>query len=831
MNGIFQDVRYALRSLRKTPGFTVVAVLTLALGIGANTAIFSVVDAVLLRPLPFRAPNRLVMVWERRPQRDHVVASYPDFRDWRDRSRSFDGMAAFSAWTHNLTGAGSPERVESAVVSTNFFDVLGVTPSIGRAFRPEEETKGHDDVVVLGHAFFLRRFGGDRSVVGKKILLDGTPFLVIGVVPTGIRLPSLSSNTDLFVPVITERAANETASAGAPHEHDGPVVADRAAHGYYRAVENRQGHYLSVVARLKRGVSLAAAQADLSAIARTLQREYPVSNTNHTINAFPLSREIAGPARPALLALLGSVFVLLAIASVNVANMLLSRATARSHEIAVRTALGAGRARLIQQLLVESLVLSLIGGALGVVAASAGVALVRRFGPADISGLDQARVDGTVLLYAFAISLATGVLFGLAPAAHASVKRLSDAIKQGDRRVARGEGRAGRVLVASEFALSVVLLLGAGLMLKSFWRLAHVDPGFATDRIITAELDFPEAKYPRGRDISAFGTRLLDRLRAMPGVDRAGAVSNLPLRDERRMNLSFVVQGRRSDPASPLIAVYSSATPGYFEALELPLDRGRLFTDGDTREAPKVAIVNRTLAHSIFSGQDPLGRRISLEDAPGPNDWATIVGVVGDVRSDSLASAAPSQIYMPFAQNAQSGMAVVVRARQPKALAAAIRSAVSEIDPDEPVYAILPLADIVAETTEQPRFRAFLTAAFAALALILAAIGIYGVLSYSVARRTHEIGIRIALGAARRDVLRLVVGGGMLLAVTGVSVGLLAGAVASRALSALLYGVAATDVPTFAAVAVILLGVAFAASVVPGWRALRVDPMVALREE
>ena len=802
MSDLLQDIRYALRSMRKNPGFTVIAVLTLALGIGANTAIFSVVDAVVLRPLPYRAPDRLVMVWERRPERDHIVASYPDFRDWRARSRSFDGMAAFSAWTHNLTGAGSPERVESAVVSASFFDVLGLAPSLGRAFRPEEETKGRDDVVVLGHAFFLKRFGGDRSVVGRKILLDGKPFVVIGVAPFGIRLPSLSSNTDLFVPV---------------------------SNGF--GMENRQGHYLSVVARVKRGVPLAAARADLAGVARALQREYPVSNTNHTIDAFLLSREIAGPARPALLALLGSVFILLAIASVNVANMLLSRATARSREIAVRTALGAGRGRLIRQLLVESLVLSLIGGALGIAAATAGVALVRRFGPADIARLDQARVDGVALAYALAISVATGILFGLAPAAHASVRRLGDALKQGDRRVAAGEGRAGRVLVASEFALSVVLLLGAGLMLRSFWRLAHVDPGFATAGIMTAELDFPEAKYPRGRDITAFGTRLLDRIRAIPGVERAGGVSNLPMRGDRRMDLSFVVEGRRSDPTNPLLAIYTSTMPGFFETLGLPLERGRLFTDGDAREAPKVAIVNRTLARKIFPGQDPLGRRVSLEDNPKPGDWFTIVGVVGDIRSESLATSAPNQLYMPYTQNAQSGMAIVVRSRRPEGLAAAIRSAVSQLDPEEPVYDVRPLADIVSETTEQPRFRAFLTAAFAALALLLAAIGIYGVLSYSVARRTHEIGIRIALGAARRDVLRLVVGRGMLLAAVGVAVGLAGGAVVARAISALLFGVAATDAPTFAAVAVILLAVALAASVVPARRALRVDPMTALREE
>ena len=804
MNAIFTDLRYALRMLRRSPLFTTIAVATLALGIGANTAIFSVVDAVVLRPLPYRDPHRLVMLWERRPKSDHVVASYPDFRDWRDRSRSFDGAAAYSGWTFNLTGDGPPERVDSAVVSASFFDVLGVTPHLGRGFRPEEETKGRDDVVVLGHRFFVRRFLADPHILGKKIRLDGTPYTVIGVAPDGIRLPNIAAAAagNLFVPI---------------------------SHGY--RPDNRDGHYLSVVARVKRGVTLAAARADLASVAHFLQRTYPKSNTNHEIDAFPLSREIAGPTRPALLVLLGSVFLLLAIASVNVANMLLSRATARSREIAVRSALGAGRGRLIRQLMVESVVLSLIGGALGVVAAAGGVALIRRFGPADIPRLDQARLDLVVLAYALAISVATGVLFGLAPAAHASVKRLADSLKTGDRRLAGGEGRAGRILVAAELALSVMLLITAGLMLKSFWRLERVDPGFRTEGVVTAQLDFPESKYPRGRDITAFGARLLDRLRALPGVESAGAVSNLPLEEERLWHLSFVVEGRVRDRANPLFAFQQSVMPGYFETIGLPLLRGRRFSDADGREAPKVAIVNRTFADTIFPGQDPIGRRISLADEPGPNDWVTIVGIIGDVRSESLESAAPNQLYQPYAQDAADGMAIVVRTRRPDVVASALRTAVSEIDPDEPVHDIRPLADVVSESTEQPRFRAFLTAVFAGLALALAAIGIYGVLSYSVARRTHEIGVRMALGATRRDILRLVVGRGMLLAAIGVGIGLAGALLAARLLSALLFGVASTDVPTFAAVAGILLAVALAASVVPGRRALRIDPMTALREE
>jgi putative ABC transport system permease protein len=789
--------------MAKNPGFSAVAVVTLALGIGANTAIFSVVDAVLLRALPYRAPDRLVMLWERRPTRNHIVASYPDYRDWRDRSRSFEAMAAYSDWTYNLTGAGTPEHVESAIVSADFFRVLGLAPEIGRAFLPEEDEKGRGGVAVLGHAIFAGRFGGDRRVVGRTITLDGKPFTIVGVVPAGIRLPNLSATTGIFVPI---------------------------SNGF--GFDNRGGHYLSVVARLKRGVALAAARADLSSVARTLQRLYPTTNINHEIDAFPLPVEIAGGARPALFVLFGAVFLLLMIASVNVANMLLSRATARRREIAVRAAIGAGRGRIVAQLLAESVVLGVIGGAFGLALAAGGVALIRAFGPADIPRLDLVRIDGTALAYAFGVSLVTGLLFGLAPAVHAVQGRLYESLKQGDPRAAGSDGRAGRALVTAEIALSVMLLLGAGLMLKSFWRLRTVDPGFRAERVLTAELDFPELRYPRGRDIAAFGDRLLARLRALPNVESAGIVSNLPLRGDRKMNLSFVVDGGTRDRRDPLLAVYASVSPGFFATVHLPLLRGRDFRDSDTRESPKVAIVDRTLAEAVFPGQDPIGHRISLEDEPKPGEWATIVGVVGGIRSETLAQAAPNQLYMPYSQNASSGMAVVVRTSgDPRSAAADLRRAVSVVDPEEAVYGILTMDEIVDSAAGQPRFRALLTGIFAAMALLLAAIGIYGVLSYSVARRLHEIGIRVALGAERRDVLRLVVGRGMRLAAGGVAVGLAGGALAGRLVAGLLFGVTAADVSTFLAVPAVLLSVAFGACLVPGLRALRVDPTVALREE
>jgi putative ABC transport system permease protein len=729
--------------------------------------------------------------------------SYPDFRDWRARSRAFESMAAYSDWTVNLTGAGQPERIESAVVSASFFQVLGVRPEVGRGFVVGEDLPGRDGVVVVGHDFFARRFASDRSLVGRAILLDGKPYTVVGIAPPGVQLPSLAERTDLFIPV----------SRG-------------------MGLENRGGHYLSVVGRLRTGVTLEAARAELAGIARNLEAQYPASNTGHAVDAFPLAREIAGRTRPALLVLLGAVFLVLMIASVNVANMLLSRATARGREIAVRAALGAGRGRLIRQLLTESLLLALMGGAFGVLLATAGVELLKALGPADIPRLGQARVDGTVLLYALGISLATGALFGMAPAWHASAARLNESLKQGDRRVAGREGGARRLLVASELAFSVMLLIGAGLMLRSFGRLRSVDPGFRTRGILTAELDFPEGKYPRGRDIAAFGARLLDRMRSYPGIEAAGALSNLPLRGDRRTNLSFVVEGRPRDVAQPLIAVYAATTPGALETLGLPLLRGRYFRDADTRESPKVAIVNRTLANKVFGGAEPLGKRLSLGDNPSPADWATVVGVVGDLRTDDLSTAPTSQLYMPYTQESSSGMAVALRTGgDPLALAGPLRRAVAEIDPEEPVYGIRTMETIVADSMDQPRFRAFLTAIFAFIALLLAAIGIYGMLSYSVAQRTHEIGIRIALGAGSSDVLRLIVAQGMSPAAIGVAAGVLGGAIVSRLVAALLFEVAPTDLPTFVAVPAILLLVALAACVIPAARATRVDPTVALREE
>jgi predicted permease len=803
MTDFLHDVRYALRSMRKSPGFTAVALLTVALGIGANTAIFSIVDAVMLRPLPYRDPGSLVQIWERRRDNDHAVASYPNFRDWRAQSRLIAPMAAYSDWTLNLTGAGSPERVQGAVVSATFFQVLGVRADIGRTFAPDEDTPGHDDVVIVGHGLFERRFGSDRSLVGRPIMLNGKSFTVIGVAPTGIRLPNLPPEADFFLPV---------------------------SHGYFTEAENRDGHYLSVVGRLKKGATLAMARSELGAIAHRLLVLYPHSNTG--VSSFPLSREIAGDTRPALLVLLAAVFVVLMIAAVNVANMLLARASARRREIAVRAALGAGRLRLVRQFLTESILLAAAGGGLGILLALGSVAFVRNFGPADIPRLDQARVDGPVLLYALAVSVVTGILFGLAPACHGSGNRLNESLKQGDRRSSSGDSGARRAFVVAEFTLSLMLLIGAGLMLQSFRRLTRLDPGFRTTGILTAELDFPESKYPRGRDITAFGARLLGRLRALPGVEAAGAVSNLPLRDDRRTTLSFVVEGRTPDRANPMIAIFSSVTPGYFDAIGVPLFRGRLFADSDAREAPKVAIINRSFAERIFPGGDPLGKRVALSDNPGPGDWATVVGIVADARSQDIQTEPGIQLFMPYSQRASSGMAIVVRtAGDPARLSTDLRRAVSEIDPEQPTYAIATMRSVVSDSMGQPRFRALLIGIFAGIALLLAAAGIYGVLSYTVMQRTHEIGIRVALGAERGHVLRLIVGHGMRLAAIGVGIGLLGGLAVSRFLKAVLFGVETTDLATFAAVPGILLLVALAACAIPGWRATRVDPVVALREE
>jgi len=808
MTTFLQDLRYAARWLAKNPGFTGIAVATLALGIGANTAIFSVVRGILLEPLPYSNADRLVQVWmtgERQGQvRREIPFAPPVLRDWRARNRSFESVAGYTDWTFNLTGGAAPERLRAALVSSEFFGLLGVRPVAGRTFAAGEDVAGHDAVAVISSNLWTRRFGRDPRTVGSSITLDGQSYVVIGVVPSGLPLANLDPGNEVYAPT---------------------------SHGF--ALENRNGHYLAAIGRLKPGVTLAAARADLAAVAEALGREHGDSDRGYAANLLPAREQMVGEVRPALYAMLGAVVLVLLIASANVANMLLARATAREKEIAVRTALGASRGRLWRQLLTESLLLALGGSVLGLLLAAWGVDLLKSLAPPGIPRLSEVRVDLGVAGFAFAVAVLTGLAFGAAPAWQISRTALADGLRDRGTSSGRRGGRLRSVLVAAELALSLVLVVGAALLLQSFSRLAHARLGFEASDVLTFQLDLPDARYQADADAARFHERVLAGLRRLPGVDSAASISGLPLTDDRRMNLAFRIEGQTPDPARVSSARYNSVSPGLFAALRIPVRRGRGIIDGDTADHPPVAVISESMAKRYFPGQDPLGKRISLAGIDtAEKDWRTIVGVVGDVRDTSPERPGDPQMYMPFAQRPLGGIAFVVRSRRDvRTLSTEARAVVSAVDPEQPIYGIRTMDDVIGESLGQPRFRTLLLTLLGVVALALASIGIYGVMAYSVSQRTQEIGIRMALGAGAGQVLRLVLGQALRLAGAAVAVGLVGALAASRSLASLLYGVTPTDPPTFAATAALLVGVAGLAAWVPARRAARVDPTVALRNE
>ena len=805
MATLLQDLRYAFRWLARNPGFTAVAVLTLALGIGANTAIFSVVRGILLKPLPYPQPDRLVQMWETAERqgrvRDEIPFAPPVIKDWREQNRSFESVAAYTDWTFNMTGGEAPERLPAALVSAEFFRLLGVQPLAGRTFSAGEDTPGHDNVAVISARLWARRFGRDPRVVGSSITLDGKSFVVVGVVASGLPLYNLDPADEIYVPT---------------------------SHG--SGLDNRQGHYLNAIGRLRPGVTLAAARADLAAIAARLDREHGPSDHGFEANALPAQEQMVGSVRPALLAMLGAVAVVLLIAAGNVANMLLARASSREKEIAVRVALGAGRRRLLRQLLTESLLLAVAGSAIGVLLAFWGVDLLKAAAPPDIPRLAEVHVDGAVVLFTLGVAIATGIAFGIVPAWQVSRSALADGLKDRGTSAGRRGGRLRNALVGAELALSLVLVVGAALLLQSFSRLSHARLGFEPRDVLTFQLDLSEARYANDPDALAFHDRLMDRLRKLPGVETAASMSGLPLTSDRTMNLAFAVEGRPPDPTKIATARYNSIDPDLFRALRVPLVRGRGLAGGDVAGAPRVTVVSETMARVYFPGEEPLGKRISL--AHDGTDWTTIVGVVGDTRDIGPAHAPEPQMYMPYAQRSLGGIAVVLRSsRDPRALASEARAAVAALDPEQPVYGFRTMDEVVASSLGQPRFRTLLLVLFGAVALALASVGIYGVMAYSVSQRTQEIGIRMALGAGARDVLKLVLGQTLRLALVAVAVGIAGALALSRSLSSLLYGVAPTDPTTFVVVALLLVGIAGLAAYVPARRAARVDPTVALRSE
>ena len=810
MNALAQDLRYGLRILMKRPGFTAIALMTLALGIGANTAVFSVVNAVLLRPLPFPQPERLVYVWESLrsdPSNTDSMSPY-NFTDLHERNQSFDAYFALRYTSAALTGSGLPESLNVIEASADFGRTMGMPAALGRIFTADEDQPGKNRVIVISDGLWKRRFGADAQVIGQSVQLNGEPYTVIGVMPAGFNFPN--PEIDLWKPMALDLSKYPRGSA-----------------------------FLQGVARLKEGVTLEQAYADLMAVAAPLEQQYPNSNRDVTFKPVLLRTQLVGEIERPLLILFGAVVLVLLIACVNVANLVLGRATARWKEIALRSALGASRGSLIRMLLTESVLLAVMGGALGLLLAAYGIDALTKINPDAIPSRHQVTMDGFVIVFTFAMSLITGVLFGLVPAWQATGTDLNRALRE-DSRSATGTGRLKLIrngLVVAEVGLSLVLLVGAGLLLQSFWKLLHVNPGFRPENVATCQVTLPRVKYPEFRQRTDFFRRVLDEVRALPGVESAAAVTAIPFGGSRGQS-SFSIDARPTPPGSDgPSADRHQSSPGYFQAVGIPLLAGRDFSDADDPAHPGVIIINEAAARQFWPDEDPLGKRVTV----GLPDEITlygklvsreIIGIVGNVKHEKLNDPFQPEIYMPAWQLPAESMSLVVRGQaRAETLINGMRDAVQSIDKDQPIRRARLLDISIARSVAPQRFVTMLLMLFAGIALLLAGVGIYGVMSHTVTQRTHEIGIRMALGASSRDVLRLVVGQGMLLAAGGLGVGLVAALALTRLMKALLFNVSASDPITFAAIALLLGGVALLACYLPARRAARVDPMVALRYE
>ncbi|HYP29319.1 MAG TPA: ABC transporter permease [Blastocatellia bacterium] len=806
METLMQDLRYGVRMLLQKPAFTVVVVLALAVGIGANSAIFSVVNAVLLRPLPYADPDRLVMIWMDN-SRINIAEdwhSFPNYTDYRDHNEVLESIAAFNNRSFNITGSGEPERVQGAWMTGSLLPLLGVSPALGRNFSPEEEQPGKDQVVILGHGLWQRRFGGDRNIVGQSIQLNGAPRTVIGVMPQGFAFPAKDS--EMWVPIALTQ----------------------------QQMANRNAISYQVIGRVKPGVTFEQAKANLEMVNRWILNQNP-NQEGYGINPVPYHDQVVGSVRPALLALLGAVAFVLLIACANVANLLLSRAAARAREIAIRTALGAGRIRIIRQLLTESLLLALLGGGVGLLIAFWGLDLLLAISPPDLPRLDQITIDRRVLGFTLGVSLLTGLIFGLVPALQASRLDLTESLKEGGRGSSGGiQGKRIRSgLVVFEVATALVLLICAGLMIKSFMNLQDVKLGFNPDRLLTVRLQLSGSKYQEDVTATNFYQQLLERIEAMPGVESASAISTLFL-SKTPNSTNFTIEGRAPFAPNEQVEVpVDIVTPGFFKSMGIPLVGGREFTPQDASGAPDVVIINETMAKRYWQGEDPIGKRF-MYGSPGNGDpqWMTIVGVVGDVRRTGFDAEVRPETFLPHGQAPARGMMLAVRSTSdPTSLTGAVREAVRSLDGDLPVFTVKPMDALLGDMMAQRRLNMLLFAILAGVALILASVGIYGVIAYSVTQRTHEIGIRMALGAQRMDIVKMIVGQGIALAAVGVGIGILASFLLTRLMTALLYGVSATDLVTFVAISALLTLVAVVASFIPARRATRVDPMIALRYE
>lgn len=795
------DLRFAFRQLVKNPGFAAVAILTLALGIGSCTAIFSVVDGVLLRPLDYPQPDRILVIKETNlPQFPEFAVSPPNYLDWVKQTKSYSYLAAYGGMQVNFTGNGEPQRLVGVKATAHYFDVYGVKPVLGRFFAPEEDAVGKNHVVVLSHPFWQRVFGGARDVVGRVIQLNGESYNVIGVAPPDF---GQASKVDTWVPMGFK--PDETAN------------------------DARGAHYLGAIGRLRPGVSVAQARAELELLAAQLARQYPDSDKGWGVTMTPMRDYAVRDVRTVLYTLLGAVGCVLLIACANIANLLLARATARHREISIRTALGASRFRLVRQLLTESVLLALAGGVAGLLLARWGLDLLLALAPTTLPRTSDIRLDGVVLFFALALSVLTGVIFGIAPALLAAHTDVSEGLKQGARGSTDARGRLRGTLVVIEVAFALVLLGGAGLLARSFMQLTHVDPGFVPEHATVLRLALPEKKYEKPEQQNAFSDALLARLRVLPGVQAVGLTHALPLIGD--WVLGFKIEGRPEVAPSDMPSTnYYAVSPDYFRAMGIRLIRGRLFTPQDDARAPRVALINETLARQFFPNEDPIGKRILVTQ--GPDAWRQIVGIVGDTKQYGVDKATTSQTYEPFAQNPFDSLNIVLRTTgSSTALAGMLRPAVYAVDKDQPVGVIRPLEDILGDTIAKQRFAMLLLVVFSLVALVIAAVGIYGVMAYSVVQRTGEFGIRMALGAQRSDVLRLVLSHAGKLVGVGLLLGLGATIATSRVMGSMLFQTNSRDPLTFALTTLLLAAVALAACLLPARRATRVNPIEALRNE
>jgi predicted permease len=811
MDSILKDIRYGLRGLLKHTGFTAIVVITLALGIGASTAIFSVVNSVLLRRLPYKTAERIVAIQELDPSGKLVQVTSANFLDWRAQNTVFEQLAAIKTTTSNLALSDHAERIDLAQTSANFFDVFGITPQYGRLFIPQDEQAGHPPVVVVSNALWQRRFGSDPSLVGKPITLDGQNYTVAGVAPAGFQYPD---KTEVWLP--PKRLA--------------PELNDRQD-----VTQTRGMGYLAAVALLKPGVSVQQAATEMETITARLRQQYPDTNNRRFNRVVSLHEHLIGDTNKVLWLLLGAVTFVLLIGCANVANLLLASAASRQKEMAIRAALGASRWRVMRQLFTESTMLALAGGAVGLLVAFWGLAGITKLLPADFPRLNEIHMDWRVLAFTFGASVLTGILFGLAPALQISRPNVQETIRETGRGASGSlrQSRFRQALIVAEVALCVVLLAGAGLLFRSFLQLQSVNTGFVAQQVLTARLSPSGTNFVNDPDYVNFYSRVMEKISAVPGVQDVGMINTLPL--AKGPTVGFKVEGHPvTTPDKWPGANYRSVSPNYFRAMSVPMVQGRAFTEQDKDGAPRVLIVNQELAHRVFPGENPVGKRIGF-GSPDPNEqpiWWEIVGVAANVRSLELKEEPTSELYFSSLQNPFAGMSLVIRSSvEPSGLSAAVRQIVAEVDKSVPVSNVQTMDHIVSESITQPRFNLFLLALFGTVAMLLSAAGIYGVTAYTVTQRTHELGIRLALGAQVGDVLKMILGQGMAVIGVGLVLGLVSAFALMRLLRSLLFGVGENDPLTFAAITLVLLFVALLACYIPARRATKVDPLVALRYE